>query len=375
MAATIGQVNKFWGRDRGGVEAVVHAVAGDLGQRGYKVSVLACRPWQSASRGFPPGVEGRELAAPVLASMPVHPGFPRALAQLASRCDLMHFHLPFPLAEAAALALSKRTPWVATVHAEVVGHARPLRWAQRAVTRRFLDRVDVILVSSPASSQALHLQPYQERIRVMPFGFDLSLFAQARRPRAGGVPTAAFLGRLVPYKGVDVLLRAVASLGDLKLRCEIIGDGRERMRLQRLAAELGLGDRVKFWGHLPDAALPERLAAADLFVLPSRTQAETFGVAQVEAMAAGLPVVNTALATGTDWVSAHGLTGLTVPPEDPEALAHALRRLLEDRDFRLACGRRARARAQQLFSIQQQGPTLQALYQELLARPNLGRAA
>lgn len=379
MSATIGQVNKFWGRDRGGVEAVVHAVAGDLGQRGFKVRVLACRPWQSIPRGFPPGVEGRELAAPVVASMPVHPGFPRALARLAADCDLLHFHLPFPLAEGAALTLPKRAPWVATVHAEVVGHARPLRWAQSAVTRRFLERVDVILVSSPASSHAPHLQRYQERIRVLPFGFDLSLFVQAARQRSNGPPTAAFLGRLVPYKGVDILLRAAKRLEDLGLRCEIIGEGRERARLERLASELGIAERVRFWGHLADAEVPARLASADLFVLPSRTQAETFGVAQVEAMAAGLPVINTALATGTDWVSAHGLTGLTVPPDDPVALAQALRHLLENREFRLACGRRARTRAQQLFSIQQQGPPLAALYQELLARPahrpNTGRAA
>lgn len=375
MSVAIGQVNKFWGRDRGGVEAVVHAVADDLGRHGYKVSVLACRPWQSAPRGFPPGVEGRELAAPVVASMPVHLGFPRALAQLARHCDLLHFHLPFPLAEAAALALPKRAPWVATVHAAVVGHTRALRWAQSAVTRRFLERVDAILVSSAASSQAPHLEAYRERVRVMPFGFDLSLFAQARRRRRSGPPVAAFLGRLVPYKGVDVLLQAAARVADLELHCDIIGDGRERKSLERLAADLGLGERVRFWGHLPDTALPQRLAAADVFVLPSRTQAETFGVAQVEAMAAGLPVVNTALATGTDWVSAHGVTGLTVPPENPEALAQALRHLLENHQFRLACGQRARARAQQLFSIQQQGPPLHSLYQELLAQPSQGRAA
>jgi rhamnosyl/mannosyltransferase len=113
--------------------------------------------------------------------------------------------------------------------------------------------------------------------------------------------------------------------------------------------------------------LPRRLQAADVFVLPSRTAAETFGVAQVEAMAAGLPVVNTALRTGTDWVSVHGLTGLTVRPGDVDDLAGALRQMASRRDFRLACGRRARARVCELFSIERRGAETAALYEELLA--------
>ncbi|HUX65891.1 MAG TPA: glycosyltransferase [Terriglobales bacterium] len=367
----IGQVNKYWGRDRGGIEAVLHAEVCDLSRRGYRVGVLACRPQGSAARAFPPGVAGRELPAPVVASMPVHLGFPRALAELAAASDLLHFHLPFPLAEAAALRLVKRGPWVATLHAEVVGHAGWMRWAQRRITERFLRRVDAIVVSSASSSQVATLRPHQARVRVIPFGFDLAPFLAApaapgaRRGR-GEPPVVVFLGRLVAYKGVEVLLRAAQAL---PARIHIIGDGRERPRLERLARELGLGGRATFFGHLPDAELPARLRAADIFALPSCTQAETFGVAQVEAMATGLPVVNTALATGTDWVSAHGLTGLTVAPGDPVALAAALRRLIEDRPFRLACGRRARQRARALFSLETRGPELAALYGELLPGP------
>ncbi|HVA62143.1 MAG TPA: glycosyltransferase [Terriglobales bacterium] len=375
----IGQVNKYWGRDRGGIEAVLHAEVCDLSRRGYQMAVLACRPRGSAARAFPPGVAGRELPAPVVASMPVHLGFPRALAELSATSDLLHFHLPFPLAEAAALRLAKRGPWVATLHAEVVGHAGWMRWAQRRVTERFLQRVDAIIVSSATSSQVATLRAHQARVRVIPFGFDLAPFlaapaAPAARRREP--PVVVFLGRLVAYKGVEVLLRAARAL---PAHIHIIGDGRERPRLERLAQELGLGERATFFGHVPDAELPTRLRAADIFALPSCTQAETFGVAQVEAMAAGLPVVNTALATGTDWVSAHGLTGLTVTPNDAVALEAALRRLIEDRPFRLACGRRARQRARALFSNERRGPELASLYRELLPcpqpRPQPGIAA
>jgi len=370
MNFRIGHVNKYWGRDRGGVESVLHAQVSDLHQRGFPVAVLACRPRRSPSRPFPPGIAGWELEAPVIASMPVPRGFGAALLAFAASCDLLHFHLPFPLAEAAALHLPKRIPWVATVHAEVVNHARWMRWAQRKVCTRFLERVDAIVVSSANSSHMPLLTAHQQRVRVLPFGFNLApyLAAGAARGPRSGTPVVAFLGRLVAYKGLEVLLHAAAGVA---AEFHILGDGHERARLEALAGDLGLGKRIKFLGHVSDAELPARLAAADIFVLPSLSPAEAFGVAQVEAMATGLPVVNTALSTGTDWVSSHGLTGLTVTPGNPLALAAALRRLLEDEPFRLACGRRARRRALELFSIERRGPELAALYQELLPRKQL----
>ncbi len=361
----LGLVNKFWGRDRGGVEAVLHAEAGGMAQHGFGVQVLACRPWGSAPRPFPSGIEGQELPAPVVAGMPVAAGFYPALRTLAAHSDLLHFHLPFPLAEAAALALPGHTRWIATLHAEVLDRPRWMTLPQQEITRRFLERAEAIVVSSSSSAQCRALTALQERVHVIPFGFDLRPFLQAgaqRRPKRW--PVIAFLGRLVPYKGVDVLLRAAVSLA---ANVHILGDGRERPALERLTAQLGLGERVRFLGHVPDAELPQRLHEADVLALPSRTPAEAFGVAQVEAMATGLPVANTALATGTDWVSLHGLTGLTVAPNDPAALAAALRRLLEDRPFRLACGQRARQRARELFSIERRGAELAALFQDLLA--------
>lgn len=359
----LGLVNKLWGRDHGGVEAVLHAEAGDLAQRGFGVRVLACRPWGSPPRPLPPGVVVQELPGPVVAGMPVAAGFYPALRRLAAQSDLLHFHLPFPLAEAAALALPRPARWIATLHAEVLDRPRWMSLAQQEITQRFLQRAEAILVSSARSAQCRALAALQERVYVLPFGFDLRPFLQAGvQPRPPRRPVIAFLGRLVPYKGVDVLLRAAANLA---AHVHVLGDGRERPALERLTAQLGLSGRVRFFGHVSDAELPRRLQEADVLALPSRTAAEAFGVAQVEAMAAGLPVVNTALATGTDWVSLHGLTGLTVAPEDPAALAAALRRLLQDRPFRLACGQRARQRARELFSIERRGPELAALFENL----------
>ena len=357
----IGHVNKFIGRDRGGVEAVLDAEVRELARRGGRVRVLACRQWRSPARPAPAGVAVTELAAPVIASMPVRAGFARALRQLEHQCDLLHFHLPFPLAEAAALRMEKRIPWVATHHAGIHGHGQLGRWMQHTVTRPFLERVDAILVGAPPNARVASLAGLGDRVQVVPFGFDLRRYLACRR-RPGG-RRILFLGRLVPYKGLDVLLHAMVGLD---ARLEIVGDGPERGRLERLARRLNLS--AAFAGHLPDAALPGRFAAAQVFVLPSRNAAETFGVAQVEAMATGLPVVNTALGTGTDWVSPDGETGLTVAPNDPAALRAALARMLDDHRLRFACGQRARERARELFTIERHGAALAGIYAGLLRR-------
>ena len=136
-------------------------------------------------------------------------------------------------------------------------------------------------------------------------------------------PIALFVGRLVPYKGADVLLRALRGC-----RC---GRGRSSATdrcardLERLSRDLKLESRVFFLGPVEDDAVAAWYAACDVFVLPSVTRAEAFGLVQLEAMARGKPVISTRLATGVPWVNVDGVTGIVVPPGDSAALAAALR--------------------------------------------------
>ena len=139
--------------------------------------------------------------------------------------------------------------------------------------------------------------------------------------RIGTGPRVLFIGRLVPYKGVDVLLRAMARVD---ATAWVVGDGPLRQALEGEAAGLGLADRVRFLGSLPDAEVVAHLHACDVFVLPSVTHAETFGMVQLEAMTCGKPVVSTNLRSGVPWVNRHEETGLVVEPGDAEGLADAL---------------------------------------------------
>ncbi|HSP97442.1 MAG TPA: glycosyltransferase [Candidatus Dormibacteraeota bacterium] len=172
-----------------------------------------------------------------------------------------------------------------------------------------------------------------ERVVVNYHGVSLDRFKPLPRPAAAPMPCIVTCGRLEPYKGHHVLLRAVAAL-DRPVRVVLIGEGPQRQKLAQLAAELGIGERVEFTGPLPQARLAEIYAGADLFVLAS-VIIERSGKRDVipnvlaEAMAMRLPVVATSV-SGIGELIADGVSGRLVAPNDPAALGRVLGELLDD---------------------------------------------
>src|SRR5262249_60630573 len=150
------------------------------------------------------------------------------------------------------------------------------------------------------------------------------------------------VGRLRYYKGLHILLGALP-----RVRAELLiaGSGPERERLAAQANQLGIAQRVHFLGDIADEELPALLHAADIFVLPAHLRAEALGLAQIEALASGLPCVSTELGTGTSYANLHGTTGLVVPPGEPAALAQAINTLLADPALRQRLGAAGRRRA------------------------------
>ena len=135
-----------------------------------------------------------------------------------------------------------------------------------------------------------------------------------------------------------------------------------------LAEELGVAGRVQFAGDVPAAELPFYYAACDVFVLPSSERSEAFGLVQLEAMAAGKPVVCTELGTGTSFVNVDGETGFVVPARDPRALASAITNLIDDDRLRVQMGAAGRARVQNQFLLKDMVDRVVALYEDLIFR-------
>jgi colanic acid/amylovoran biosynthesis glycosyltransferase len=196
------------------------------------------------------------------------------------------------------------------------------------------------------------------KIVVIPCSTDVELPPVRRLPT--GLPVIVAVGRLVPKKGFDILLEAVARLY-VPCRLVIVGDGPEREPLQQQASELGLNDVVQFTGALDHADTLAWLRSADLFCVPFRIgpdgDRDSMPVVVKEAMAAGVAVVSTN-EVGVPEMVVDGETGLLVDPDDIPALAEALDRLLSDPRRRAAMGMAGRRLAEERFDLRMQARRL-----------------
>ncbi|MEO8876264.1 MAG: glycosyltransferase, partial [Polyangiaceae bacterium] len=147
-----------------------------------------------------------------------------------------------------------------------------------------------------------------------------------------------------------------------------VGDGPLKSELEMHAREVGVSERVHFEVGVADADLLAYYLACDVFVLPSIARSEAFAIVQLEAMACRRPVVNTQLDSGVPFVSRHEESGLTVPPEDPKALAAAIRKLLADDAWRLELGARGRQRVEAEFTKEKMAASVLAVYQNALGK-------
>jgi phosphatidylinositol alpha-1,6-mannosyltransferase len=250
-------------------------------------------------------------------------------------------------------------PYVLYVHgADVKKEERKARrsWLKRVTARAILGGAAAIIANSSFTAQrtrelmrTLRLEG-EDRIRVVHPGTDPDRFRPSptarrsvrQRLALGDRAMILTVGRLVPRKGVDMLLAALAVVAarhpDVVL--VIAGEGPDRERLDSEARRLGLEDRVRFLGSVSEEELPDLYAAADLFVLPARedgVEVEGFGIVFSEAAASGLAVIAGDSAGVGDAVR-HGETGILVPPSDPQAIAGAIMELLEGDDRRRSMG-------------------------------------
>jgi rhamnosyl/mannosyltransferase len=307
------------------------------------------------------------------ASTPIVPGMTHALkveSGSPQAPDVFHLHFPYPWGEVAWLRARVSQPTVLAYHADVV-RQKMLLAMYAPMLRRVLDRVDVVLASSP---NMVEHSPFLSRIpdkcRVIPYGIHVEryadtpeLLARAAELRAGHErPIVLFVGRLVYYKGPEVLMRA---MGEVDADLVVIGRGPLRPELEALAESSGITSRVTFLDPVDDDELAAWYHAADVFCLPSVARSEAYGLVQLEAHASGTPTISTTLTTSVPFVNADGVTGLTVSPGDAGALTEALRTLVGDEALRTRLGAQARERARADFSIDRMVDRTLAVYAEL----------
>ncbi|HWA59132.1 MAG TPA: glycosyltransferase [Gemmatimonadales bacterium] len=351
----------YWPRS-GGMERVVQDLAEGAAAAGHEVSVVAVESRIGGRVGGQRSTVTRVFSFGALGSEEIAPGY---LTAARRRADIIHLHHPHPLADVASLLRSRQTPLVVTQHQDL--RSPRYRFLARAVLRR---AAAVVVPSRAHLALSQELEGFENKTEVIPFGIDETRWADVARRPLDAPPKALFIGRLVKFKGLDVLLRALERVPDLRL--DIVGAGPEGPRLKTLTQALALADRVRFYGEYPDDDLPRRMAEADFLVLPSVTIDEMFGLVVLEAMAASRPVITTAVPTGVREVNVPGETGLEVPVHDVRSLAEALDTLARDPFKREKMGDAGRARVEKYFTRQLMTERHVALYERVIAYNQAG---
>jgi rhamnosyl/mannosyltransferase len=351
----------------GGIENTVRVLAEHLSRRGHRVTVLVTNT-QPRDEVVQHGNLTIIKAARALhlASTPLSPAM-LAHARRLTDVDVVHLHFPYPPGDLVSLAVPGRPPLVVTYHSDIVRQQTMLR-LYGPLLRRTLARAARILPTSPhyiASSP--WLRPHAQRCTVVPLSIDPWRFAHADSDAAAALrtryapPLLLFVGKLRYYKGLHFLLEALPLLRT-PARLLLVGSGPEEARLRAQVRQAGLNAQVHMLGEVSDTDLNALYHAADVFVLPSHLRSEAFGIVQLEAQAAGLPVVSTELGTGTSYVNQHGVTGFVVPPASPPALARALDTLIANPTLARHFGAAGQQRARQQFSHEHMIEQVEAIY-------------
>jgi rhamnosyl/mannosyltransferase len=360
-------VGKFYPPHMGGIEVHLRDLVRQQVQS-CSIRVLVANDGIRTVRECADGAELIRLGClGSISSMQICPTLPWHVYR--SQADIIHMHMPNPAAAFAYVVSRSHIPLVITHHSDTIGRANLRRLSDPFVQEAMRRASRIVVTSRRYADTSVELEPHRDKTEVVPLGIDPSMFEKPEQKTVRSIQNrygprfVIAIGRLVPFKGFEFLIRAMQNVpGNLLL----IGDGPLRSHLEGIARECNLADRVFFAGTIDNSQIKNYLAAADVFAMPSVCRAESFGIVQLEAMAAGIPVINTSIDSGVSDVSLDGITGITVPPADPRSLAHALTLLLTDHNLRVKMGEDGKARVRKEFSVEQMSVRTLQIYETIL---------
>ena len=347
----IAQISPYFPPHVGGVEYHVKELADGLAGRGHLVTVVSsCGRWS-----------GELVAVPSinLCYSPIPVKLPRLQA------DIYHSHIPSPL---FAYRLRHKAPHVVTYHNDVVlpnifrGHALPGRFSSSVektserLTRRILDEALAIIATTMSYARTSPvLQDYLDKVKVVPNAVDPSLYP-GREVKEKYV---LYAGRMVGYKGVDILIRAMGEVQKaVDLELVLVGDGEDRRWLEEMAERLGV--RARFTGRLERRVFIDTISRAEMLVLPTQCRLEAFGIVLLEAMACGTPV----LAYDTPGVNEVARSGGCIYSSQEE-LSELIVRLHQSPKWRAELGRKGRSAVEENYSWKRAIDLMETVYREV----------
>lgn len=358
----------------GGIETVAEAITGAV-HGTFDMSILVCSEHKDRELGLTlDGTEIYRAKTPgKLFSMPLSYDYIKAFKRMGKDADIIQLHAPFPLSD-FALFLSrgcKKAKKAVWWHSDVVKQKK-LMFFYKPLMKWMLRKTDKIFVASESIiAQSKYIGKFRDKIEVIPFGISIENYERGEKTpilteklNDKNNLKLLFVGRLVSYKGVEVLLDAMAKTSGVELF--IIGSGDLDEALAEQTERLQIKDKIHFLGTVETDDLKSAFNDCDMFVLPSVTRAECFGLVQLEAMVYGKPVINTSLPTAVPEVSLDKISGLTVTPGSATELAEAINKLATDKDLRKQYGNAARKRCQEQYNLDVMQKTILCSYKNML---------
>lgn len=286
--------------------------------------------------------------------------------------DLIHAHAALPCGHAAAL-LSRRLmiPYVVTVHGLDVfnthlEHGAWVRWRRQRSVEVYESARTVICVSGKVQAILHNGMPRGVRSNVVYNSVDVNRFSPGSGATNPSRPALLAVGDLIPTKGQELIVRAIARLASPfpHLCGQFIGEGPDRARLESLSSELGIAQRVQFSGRRSRAEVAEAMRNCSVFVLPSRS--EGLGCVYLEAMACGKPVI-ACRGQGIEEVIEPECNGWVISPDSLDELVQALSTLLQSHELCSKIGSAGRETILNRFTLVHQARALAGIYREAIA--------
>lgn len=366
---------KYYLPDSGGIESVTVSLANGAVAAGHSVKVICFEKTPAQREEVIDGVRVRR--APIyrlIASQPLGLSYFLNCLSSARRAEIVHLHAPNFLGALCALLMRRKVRLLVHWHSDVVNKGL-LGKLVRPLERALLRRADCIVATSQVYADASEtLRPFRSKIAVVPIGVpdatndaESPSLPSALEEHIQNKKIILAVGRLVPYKGFDVLIEAAKALPPDTVAV-IVGGGPLLELLSSRIRAANVQNRVLLTGRLSDEHLHALFRRASLYCLPSTYRAEAFGVVLLEAMAYSLPIVATDIpGSGVPWVNKHGISGFNVPVNDPPALAAACRDILESSELRQRLANGARQRFLSEFTDDVSINRMLSVYEQLVS--------
>lgn len=325
-------LSKYYKPYSGGIEQVVADICEGCNSNGVESVVLAINHENKNSIYEVNGTKVHSFKSNLnYASADFSLGYINGLRRIIADFDILHIHLPNPLANLAVfLAKSKGKKIVIHWHSDIVKQKK-LKFFYKPLQSWLLKRADLIITTSPIYGEhSKDLSKYRDKITTIPIGINPNNYkvnsqkVNEIKRRYADKKIIFALGRLVYYKGFEYLVDAAANLPENYIVL-IGGNGEEKPKIVDRINKLELQNKVELLGFVKDIDLPAYFVACDAFCLPSIEKSEAFGVVQIEAFLFNKPVVSCSiLGSGVGWVNKNNVSGFVVPPKNSDELSTAL---------------------------------------------------